>query len=538
MPETDYNRWISYTATSEEEIAAIERQVEVLGYLPRFSLVLVVSDVDEVWVRSTIGSVLEQLYPHLELCICDNGTSRPHVAETLREYAETDERVKVERLPVRRSWAEAHNAAVAMAEGDYVALLDQGDELAPEALFKVAEHLQYVRPDIIYTNEDWIDLSSRRSDPVFKPYWSPDLLLSTAYIGRLCVMRREMLDTPSGPFREGFEGAEEYDLLLRLSEQTKRIRHLPEMLYHRRRLAETSEAAAGPDQAALRALEDAVVRREINATLRTGLAEGSFRIVRRPGGRPRVSVIIASPEGAALSLPEELSEKTSYPVHQVIVATNGREVKTSGDRVSHPSMARALNLAAGEAEGELLVFMDFRAQVTDDDWLFEMVREVRRPEVGAVGARVMNPSGGVRDGGSMVELNRLTGYVERPVYGGGRYLPLVDYPFNFGAASAECMMVRRGLFERVGGFDDENLPSTFYDLDLSFRFRELGLLNVYTPYARVVCRGNRPAPGREEIEYMWKRWWERLVQTLYYQRSPLHPGHHALDREALSVLPL
>jgi GT2 family glycosyltransferase len=134
-------------------------------------------------------------------------------------------------------------------------------------------------------------------------------------------------------------------------------------------------------------------------------------------------------------------------------------------------------------------------------------------------------------------MSRLTGNPEEPVSEVGHYLPLVDHTFNFGAASAECMMVRKARFERVEGFDDANLPTAFYDLDLSFRLRKIGLFNVYTPYAEVIRGSIRTIPGREEIEYMWNRWWGRLVQALYYQRSPLHPKYHGLDRAALSVLP-
>jgi GT2 family glycosyltransferase len=129
----------------------------------------------------------------------------------------------------------------------------------------------------------------------------------------------------------------------------------------------------------------------------------------------------------------------------------------------------------------------------------------------------------------------LTGSAEEPAFEGGRYLPLVDHAFDFGAASAECMMVRRASFERVGGFDDTNLPTSFYDLDLSLRLREIGLKNVYTPYARIIGRGGRTTLSEGEVRYMWCRWWNELVQSLYYQRSPLHPAYHGLDKEALSV---
>lgn len=532
LTETDYKRWISYSRTSGEDLAAMRHQAAGLSYLPLISVALVVSDADEVWIKSSVDSVLRQVYPRLELCICDDDSARQHVPEVLGDYAAADERVKVRRLSEKESWSEAYNAAVSMTTGEFVTLLEVGDEIAPDAVFKIVELLQSVRADVIYTDEDHIDISGRRSNPVFKPHWSPDLLLSTAYTGRLCVVRRSILEAPR-VFRDGFEGAEEHDLMLRLSEKTDRVRHLPEMLYHRRGLP----ASGTRSRASSRAIEDALSRRGVDATVDPGLAEGSFRVARRVMGRPEVSVIVSAPEGVTdTSLVDRLEQQTSYPIHQVIVASVGRSHLTPDDHVNHSFPARALNLAACEAKGEYLAFMDARLQIETPGWLLEMLREAQRQEVGAVGCKLLDSSGRVRHGGSLVEMSRLTGAAEEFVFEGGHYLPLVDHTFNFGAASAECMMVRRAPFERVGGFDDANLPSAFYDLDLSFRLREIGLLNVYTPYAWVIRRGARTLPGREEIEYMWNRWWGRLVESLYYQRSPLHPAYHGLDRASLSAL--
>src|SRR3712207_1196360 len=173
------------------------RQAVSFKERPRISMMLVVSDADEVWIKSTVNSVLAQVYPYLELCICDNGSERPHVRQVLQDYAAGEERIKIRRLPERRSLVEAYEALVSMAGGDFVALLDQGDEIPSEAAFKVAEFLQSVAADVVYTDEDRIDVSGERSGPIFKPYWSPDFQLSTFYTGRLCVIRRSVLETAS-----------------------------------------------------------------------------------------------------------------------------------------------------------------------------------------------------------------------------------------------------------------------------------------------------------------------------------------------------
>jgi GT2 family glycosyltransferase len=538
LAETDYGRWLSSSETSEQELAAMAQQIAGLRYKPLVSIALVISDQDEVWIRDCVDSVLQQVYPHLELCICDNGSGRRHVLEVLEEY-EAAGHAKVRRLPEKRSWAGAYNEALSMTNGEFVALLDGGDEIAPEAIFKVVELLQDVRADVVYTDEDHIDVGGRRSDPVFKPYWSPDLLMSTPYVGRLCVVRRSILGV-AGRFREGFRGVEEQDLALRLSEVTERIYHLPEVLYHRRRLL----TASGEPQkrwVSPRAIEDALARQGAAATVEPGMTRGSYRVVRSVKGLPKVSVVLHAPEGwTNWSLGDRLAEQTAYPVHQIIEARVGRAGPSSAARVSHPFPARALNLAAGEAEGEYLVFMDVRAQPTDTGWLSELLGQAQRQEVGAVGCRLLDPSGGMRHGGSLVEINQLTGdpreemkrLIGNPrerALEGGEYLPLTDYAFNYEATSMECMMVRRASFERVEGFDDANLPNALYDLDLSFRLRELGLLNVYTPYTQAVCRGFRNLPWVEETEYVWNRWWDKLVQILHYQTSPVYLAYHGLD---------
>jgi O-antigen biosynthesis protein len=530
QPLPEYQGWISSRATAGE-LNAIGWQIAGFDYLPRISVALVISDADEVWIKSSMDCVLGQEYPHLELCICDNNSQRPHVAEVLERYAAADERVKVRRLPDRESWSSAYNAAISMATGDFVTLLEGGDEFASEALFKVVEVLQHARADVVYTDEDHIDVSGRRSDPVFKPPWSPDLLLSTAYIGRLCVMRRSVLEA-AGAFREGFEGAEEHDLILRISEQTDRIRHLPEVLYHRRRLPGTLEKP----RLSSGAIEDALIRRGADARVERGMVEGAFRVVWSLEEGLRVSVVVLFPEGLVESpVLSELEQETSYPIHQVL-AVNAKHVEhPSVASISHPFPARALNLAAEKSEGEYLVFVDARARITDPGWLQEMLRQARRREVGAVGCKLVNMGGSLRHGGSFTEMAPLIGSPEESVSEGGHYLPLVDHTFNFGAASSECMVMRKAVFHSIGGFDDANLPTSFYDLDLSFRLREIGLKNVYTPYVRVIGSGGRHVPSEGEVRFMWSRWWTELVQSLYYQHSPLHPAYHGLDKEALLV---
>jgi GT2 family glycosyltransferase len=538
VPTTEYEGWVRRSRATAGELAAMARQAAGFAYLPRFSLVLAVSDADEVWIKSTLDSCLGQAYPHLEICVCDNGSARPHVPEVLEDYAEADPRVRVRRLPEKGSRAAAYAAGVSMAEGEYVALLGEGDQVAPETLFRAAESLQESPADVVYTDEDRIDVGGRRSDPVFKPYWSPDLLLSEPYVGRLCVIRKSLIEAAGG-VREGFEGAEEHDLVLRLSERTDLIRHLPWVLYSRRSLP----GEAGPSgDGSSRAVREALARRGEAAEVE--LRGGSLRVVRRPSGDPKVGVILRVPKGMTdVVLPDGLEQGTSHPIAGVTVAgVDGAARAPFAERVEHPFPARALNLAAEASVGEYLAFMDARTRLTTPGWLSELLAQAQRGGVGLVGCRLENPDGGLRHGGSFAELGRLVGYPDEPEFGGTGGPPLVEGPFNFAVASAECMVVSRAAFEEVGGFDDGNLPTAFYDLDLSLRLRERGRINVYTPHVSVVCDNPGDGavatlPGEGEIEYMWRRWWPELVRLLYYRFSPLHATRHGRDEQTLALLP-
>lgn len=541
MTKVEYNRWLLHAGPGAGELAAMAKQSATFSHLPRFGMALVIADADEIWIKSTLDSVLEQIYPYLELGVCDNGSARPHVRETLEEYAAADGRVKVRSLPEKESLAGAYNAALSLVSGEFVALLGAGDRVAAEALFSVVEFLQHVDADVIYTDEDLIDVAGRRLNPRFKPYWSPDLLLSVPYLGRLCVIRKNLLDDIGG-MREGFEGAGEHDLFLRLCEKTSRIHHLPGVLYHRRTLpGGAGRAGVDENTPSLGAVESALARRGESATVGPGPV-GGLRIRRSVVGEPKISIIVHVPWGTSdAPLLEQLRDGSGRSEHELIVAGGGREKFPAVNRqVSHPFPARALNLAAAEARGDYLAFVHARGQTSLTDtagWLRELSGEARRREVGVVGGKLLAPDGRLRHGGSVVEAGWLAGRWEEPIFEDEYYLPLVDRRFNFAAASAAFMMIRKELFEGVGGFDDDNLPTAFYDLDLSFKLQERGLLNVYTPHASMTLDASIPAPGETEIAYMWRRWWGRQVRMLFYQQSPLYTQHLGLKMQTFSILP-
>ncbi|MGH3146965.1 MAG: hypothetical protein ACRDTR_14315, partial [Rubrobacter sp.] len=252
------------------------------------------------------------------------------------------------------------------------------------------------------------------------------------------------------------------------------------------------------------------------------------------------SVVALVTEAGLADRLEALNQQTSYPVHEVIPARIGAGGEPDGGSTNKAFPAGAANLAAGRTTGEYLLFVRDYGGTPSADWVTSLLEQAQRSEVGVVGGRVLDGAGRTRSAGSFLDLSKLTGSVPGAVTQErrSRFLPVVDHPFNPVAASVRCMMVRRSTFEGAKGFDEEKLPTDFYDLDLSFRLGERGLLNVYVPEAPVVSeRGDRfLLPEVAEVEYMWERWWSVLVKALHYKDSPLHAIPEHLGDDVLSIV--
>lgn len=529
MPVESYDAYVARTTPTPEDLAYMRERASGLPDAPKISILLVVSDEDEVWIKASASSVLNGAYRNVELCVCDDASSRTHVAEALGDLAASDGRVKTTRSHTPAGFSAAHNVALSLATGEFVAVLGAGDTLAPDALLRAAEGLGETGADAAYADEDRVDISDRCREPTFKPYPSQELLLSAMYVGRPCVLRRQLVEELEG-FREGFEGAEEHDLALRLWERTDRIHHLPGVLYHRRVFDEgASGEGAGAGEASRRAVEDALRRGGEEATVGPGMIPGSWRVKRSISGSPAVSVVALVGDESLIANARRLALDTGLPAREVIPV----------DIADTANVAGAANQAAAGAAGDYLLFLRNYRESVYPGLLAALAREAQRPGGGVVGGRIYNRGRDLRHAGGFIDVDRLTGRPARILAGEKMrpFLPVVDHPFDPLAVSAGCMMVRRSVFEEAGGFDGEKLPNDFYDLDLSFRLLEAGLRNVYVPKAAVVAGDIAlPTPKAREIEYLWNRWWSVLVRALHYRDSPLRAPAGALEGEPLPAL--
>ena len=559
-----YQRWVaSYDTLGDEDRRELAARLPFLRSRPLFSVLMPVYETDEQWLRRAVESVREQIYPDWELCVADDSSKSPYVKQVLDELATQDERIRIVYRPANGHISAASNSALELARGDFIVLLDHDDELPPHALFRLAEELD-AHPDaaIIYSDEDKIDERGRRFDPYFKPDWNPDLMNSQNLVSHLGAYRTSLVKELGG-FREGFEGSQDHDLALRVSEKVDagQIRHIPAVLYHWRAVRGSTARAFGEKDyaslAARKAIQDHLDRIGVAATAEPGAAPWLHRVrYRLPEPAPLVSLIIPTRDGLSLlrACVESIRARTDYPNYELIVVDNQSiepqthsyllELEKSGAArvLRHPqpfNYSEINNLAAREARGELLGFLNNDLEVIDGGWLRELASQAMRKEIGAAGAKLLFQGDSVQHAGIILGLgvDRIAGTPHRGMGRGafghfGRAAVIQD----FSAVSAACLVMRKQVFEEVRGFDAVNLAVSYNDVDLCLRLREHGYRVVWTPYAELyhkesATRGSDLTAEKRtrflsEVAYMRKRWGDQLLN------DPCFNPNLSLDSDA------
>ena len=525
---------------------AVER-IEHFTFRPNISIILPVYNPELAHLREAIDSVLNQYYPHWELCICDDASKSPYVEETLKEYSARDARVKIVRSETNCGIAHASNRSLDLATGEFIGLLDHDDELTPDAIFEVVKVLQETDADLIYSDEDRLDTTGRRSEPSLKPAWSPDLLLSCMYLTHFCVYRRSIVNA-IGAFREGFDGSQDYDLALRFTETTNRIAHIPKILYHWRDVPGSASATLKKRPAVIeagrRALSDALRRRRVDGEVRSERAYGYYRVKRTITVAGRVSIIIPTLDRVEYlrRCIASIEEKTDYRDYEIIIVDNDSQnestleyLKNSRHRVikcdAPFNFSLLNNLAAQQANGDYLLLLNNDTEVISSEWLSAMIEHAQRPEVGAVGAKLLFPNGRIQHAGIVLGVDGAASHAHRNVDGftGTGYLNHANVIRNYNAVTGACLMMRRNLFLSAGGLDELVFPVSFNDVDLCLRLRQEGYLILYTPYALLyhqesTTRGLNRYPSEEAR--LRARWHNELVADSYYNPnlSPTEPA--------------
>jgi GT2 family glycosyltransferase len=527
-----YQAWLRQHQLTPSRVEAIREDVERFRYRPTVSLIMPVFNIGQSWLEAAVESVRQQLYPHWELCVVDDASTAPHVRPWLQAASARDSRIKLKCLTVNEGISGASNQALALAGGEFVAPLDHDDVLAPDALYEVVKCLNRDPAlDLIYTDQDVIGSDGTRRHPFFKPDWSPDLLLSMNYVTHFCVYRRDLVERAGG-YRKGLEGSQDYDLLLRTTELTTRIAHIAKPLYSWGQapssVASNPGAKSYAHEAGKRALEDMLKRRGIAGEVLDGYgAPYRYRIKRAIIGQPAVSIIIPSQNNRRLleRCVRSLEERTAYQPVEILIVDNRSDDPPTLDYLEglphrvlpfdEPfNFARMNNRAAAAARGDHLVFLNDDTEVIDPGWLEAMLEHSQRPEVGAVGARLLFPDNTIQHAGVIVGIQGKAGHAFCGFPGDHPgYYDFARVIRNFSAVTAACLMMRRTVFEEMDGFD-EDFAVSYNDVDLCLRLRRRGYLVVYTPYATLY---HHQSASRGPYNPETDRKYEELLQTRWKQ---------------------
>ncbi|EGO2678901.1 glycosyltransferase family 2 protein [Enterococcus faecalis] len=500
--QASYPNWLARNEVLD--IEAMTQEIATFHYQPKISIAMPVYNVEEKWLRLCIDSILNQVYTNWELCMADDASTDPNVKKILTEYQQLDERIRVVFREQNGHISEATNSALAIATGEFVALLDNDDELAINAFYEVVKVLnENPELDLIYSDEDKIDMDGNRSDPAFKPDWSPDLLLGTNYISHLGVYRRSILEEIGG-FRKGYEGSQDYDLVLRFTEKTtkERIKHIPKVLYYWRMLPTSTAVDQGSKgyafEAGLRAVQDALVRRGINGHATHGAANGLYDVYYDIESEKLVSIIIPTKNGYkdVQRCVSSIIEKTTYQNYEIIMADNGStdpkihelyaefEQQLPGrffvESIDIPfNFSTINNRAAKKAHGEYLLFLNNDTEVITENWLTLMVSFAQQERIGCVGAKLLYPNNTVQHAGVILGLGGVAGHGHYGYpHGDLGYFGRLAINVNYSAVTAACLLMKKADFDAVGGFE-EAFTVAFNDVDLCLKVQALGHDNVW-----------------------------------------------------------
>lgn len=514
-----YRRWIQRHEPSSAELK--QQRVLRLARQPLISIVVPVYNTPAIFLQQLITTVLAQTYANWELCLADGGSTEPTVSSLIRR--QSDPRIRAVYLADNRGIAGNTNAAIALAKGDYIAFVDHDDLLAPFALFEVATAVnRQPEVDFIYSDEDKLDESGQRVDPVFKPGWSPDLLRHHNYICHLVVLRRALVGQLNG-LRTGFDGAQDYDLVLRASELADRIVHIPKVLYHWRlhpeSTAQNSSSKAYLIDAGRRALEEHLQRTAAMAHVTPAEQPGEYRVTYQLPRQPLVSVLI--PHRDQLQLLDRCIAsiaQSTYANFEIFILDNGppsdaavayyRQLEMRLPvrvlRWTRPFNYAAINnYGAIHARGEVLLFLNDDIEAIDPDWLEAMVTHAMRPEIGAVGAKLLFADGTIQHAGVVLGMGGAAGHVHSRFPGdAGGYLGRLRHVQNVAAVTGACLMTRRNVFESIGGFD-ERFVLAYNDVDYGMSVRASGRRVLWTPEAQLYhleskTRGYEDDPAKQE----------------------------------------
>ena len=536
--------------------------VDIMPHKPLISVVMPTYNPDPLWLAAAIESVQAQTYPHWELCIANDASPDPRCRQVLDRFAAQDHRIKVVHREKNGHISAASNSALAIATGEWIALMDHDDLLPEQALFWIADTINR-QPEVqlIYSDEDKIDGNGKRFGGYFKPDWNIDLFLSQNMFSHLGAYRTDLVREVGG-FRLGLEGSQDYDLVLRCMERIRpdQIHHIPKVLYHWRvhadSTASSNDAKPYAQIAGARALNEHFQRTGVKGHVET-LGHGYRAHYDLPDSPPLVSLII--PTRNAVSLVRQCIESivslTTYRNYEIVIVDNGSNeleaIQYFEELAAKPGFkvirddgefnySALNNKAVAQSSGSIIGLVNNDIEVISPEWLSEMVSIALQPGVGAVGAKLWYPDDTLQHGGVILGVGGVASHAHKHLARGHKgYFGRADLIQSFSAVTAACLVISRANYEVVHGLDEINLKIAFNDVDFCLRLRELGLRNVWTPYAELfhhesATRGEDVLPEKRqrfasEVAYMKKRWGDLI------ERDPAYHPNLTLTSDDFSM---
>jgi O-antigen biosynthesis protein len=541
-----YEEWLLINAMSKEEFNELKLDCKQFNYQPLVSIVTPVYNVDPKWLFSCVGSVLSQIYENWEFCLVDDGSTNKETLDALKQIQKLDSRIKVKFEKINKGISAATNIALSLANGEFIALLDNDDEITIDALFEIVKLLnEYKEADFIYSDEDKLDINGKRCEPFFKPDWSLELFRSYSYTCHLSVFRKSLIEEIGG-FRDEFSGAQDYDITLRAIERTKNIFHLPKILYHWRKItgsaADVIDAKGWALIAAKKALEDHLVRIGLEAEVKKSESiPGCFRVKYKINEKPLVSILLPTRGQMQGKVDDELLfkciqsiiSKTEYSNYEILIGYNNfLDLEIENFLKSYPhrainyklngefNFANKINFIAKHAGGEQLVIFNDDLEVISGEWLSSLLEFSQQEEVGVVGSKLLFPDGKLQHVGMVLGINGYPAHVyhsAKPDFPG--YRGDANLIRNYSAVTGAAMMVKKKLFDELNGLD-ENFRIDYNDTDFCMRVMEKGYRNVYTPYSlfyhhesAVLSSGRL---NKKETELFQRKWKKYLNNDPFY----------------------
>ncbi len=536
LTPNEYQKWFERHRVTPAQAAALRTEVRTFTSQPLVSIITPVFNTPVPWLEEAVASVEQQAYENWELLLVDDASTNPATIEALRTVERHDPRIRVFRLEKKSGISAASNVGIEAARGTWMSLLDHDDVLEPDALFQTVKLLQqHPDADLIYSDEDKLTEDGFEA-PMFKPDWSPDFFLSYNYLCHFTTIRLALVRDLGG-FRSTYDFAQDYDLFLRVMSLTKRIHHVPRILYHWRRSegSTSTNIRSKPNalEAARRSLSDYLAREQQPGHVAIDWRTHGFRIRRHLREEKKISIIIATRDRIDLLARciASVQAKTSYENYEIVLVDNDSQSEEARDFFRHfphrllhyegPFNYSAINnFAVEHTEAPWLLFLNNDTEVISSGWLTAMAEHVQRPEVGAVGARLLFRDETIQHAGVVLGVR---GMVKHAFYRFPAESPGVcrqlQVTRNYSAVTAACLLTRRVVFQEVGGFDEEHLPVIFNDVDLCLKMRQAGYFIVYTPFAKLYhdqSASRRASVEPSEAAVLRERWPEMVAHDPFY----------------------